>query len=91
MDGGKQRDRSARVTIDPAIVKPSRAIAAAARLSPLLVITGRALADLTEELGSDEAAYRHLARVSTNVGKQAELEHAFGEARPADMAEGLVR
>jgi hypothetical protein len=58
-----------RITVDSDCVSPARSIATAARLSPLLVLTHRALADLEAELGSYEAAYRHLARVAERAGK----------------------
>lgn len=61
--------RCLHVTLAPAAVKPSRAIAQAARLSPLLVLTHRTFNDLAAELGSDHAAMRHLLRVSGNVGR----------------------
>ncbi len=66
--------RTARILSDPAAVRPSKAIAATARAAaydggPLVAITGRAYLDLVAELGSDEAAARHLARVATNSGR----------------------
>jgi hypothetical protein len=61
--------RSLTVSVDPAAVKPSKAIAAAARMAPLLIVTGRALLDLETELGSWEAAGRYLLTVAENVGK----------------------
>ena len=66
--------RTARILSDPARVPPSRALAAAARAAaydggPLVAITGRAYLDLIAELGSDEAAARHLARVATNTAR----------------------
>jgi hypothetical protein len=62
-------NRTLRLTVDSDSVSPSRSIATAARLSPLLVLTHRALADLERELGSYEAAARHLYCVATNVGR----------------------
>ena len=59
--------RTARVTIDPATVSPARAIAAAARSAPLLVVSHRAFNDLCHELGDLDAAVRHLSRVATNI------------------------
>ena len=61
--------RALHVTVDPAAISPSRSIAAAARMPPLLVLTHRALADLERELGGFEAAAQHLHRVATNTGK----------------------
>jgi hypothetical protein len=61
--------RSLTFSCNAATVSPSKAIATAARLGPLMVITGRAFSDLVDELGSDDAAMRHLVRVSENVGK----------------------
>ena len=65
--------RHARILADPAAVRPSRAIAAAARAGAYaggapVIVTGRAWCDLAAELGSDDAAARHLARVATNTG-----------------------
>jgi hypothetical protein len=61
--------RSLTIGNDPAAVRPSVALAAAARAAPLLVVTHRAFADLVAELGSFEATARHLARVATNTGR----------------------
>jgi len=65
--------RHATLTIDAERVSPSRSIAALARAAahsggPLVCVTGRAYGELVGELGSDEAAARHLARVATNSG-----------------------
>ena len=65
-------DRTVHVAIDAATVSQARAIAATARQVPLMVLTGRALADLADladELGGPEAAMRHLTRVATNTGR----------------------
>jgi hypothetical protein len=40
------------VTVDPAAVRPSKAIKATAARAPLLILAGRALLDLERELGS---------------------------------------
>ena len=58
-----------RVTVDSAAVSLSKALAASARLAPLLVITHRAFADLAEELGGYEQAVRYLLKVATTAGK----------------------
>ena len=57
------------VTVDAERVSPSKALRAAARSAPLLVVTGRALGDLADELGGYEAAARFLTTVATNVGR----------------------
>lgn len=57
------------VTVDPDAVSPSKAIAAAARSAPLLVLTHRAFSDLAAELGGDDEAVRHISRVATNTGR----------------------
>ncbi|HZO26700.1 MAG TPA: hypothetical protein VFH48_12010 [Chloroflexota bacterium] len=65
-------DRTVHVAIDAATVSQARAIAATARQVPLMVLTGRALADLADladELGGPEAAMRHLTHVATNTGR----------------------
>ena len=61
--------RSLTVTTSPSTVSTSKAIAAAARMAPLLILTARAFNDLAHELGSDKAAMRHLLRVSEDVNK----------------------
>ena len=61
--------RSLRVTIDSEAISPARAIAAAARSAPLLVLTARAYQDLADELGGDDAAVRAVLRIATNTGK----------------------
>ena len=62
--------RTATVSIDAGAVSPSRALATVARLHDRLVcVTHRAHAELVAELGSDEAAARHLTRVATNTGR----------------------
>ena len=55
--------------IDAATVSPSKALAATARLAPLVVVTGRAYGEMLAELGDAEAVIAHLVRVATNVGK----------------------
>jgi hypothetical protein len=71
--------RTLRVSIDPATVSPSRAIAATARTGPLVCLTGRAFRDLVDELGGIEPAMRHLLRVSENVGKPIAVNVPTGE------------
>jgi hypothetical protein len=56
------------IMIDPATVSPSKAIMAAARAAPLLVLTGRALRDLADELGGHEAAALFLHRLVERTG-----------------------
>ncbi len=71
--------RTARITIDSATVSPARAIAAAARSAPLLVVSHHAFNDLCAELGGEEPAARHLARVATNTGKPIAANLPTGE------------
>jgi len=59
--------------VDTSCISVASSIAAMARSAatsngPLVVVTGRAYADLADELGSDEAAARHLFHVATNSG-----------------------
>ena len=61
--------RTMTVTVDAERVRPSRALRAAARSAPLLVVTGRALGELADELGGYEAAVRFLVTVATTVGR----------------------
>jgi hypothetical protein len=61
--------RSLTVTTSPDTISTSKAISAAARMAPLLILTARAYLDLAHELGSDKAAMRHLLRVSERVNR----------------------
>jgi hypothetical protein len=56
-----------RVEVDPTAVSLAGTIAEAARFVPFLVIGGRMLADLADELGGMDAATRHLLAVATSV------------------------
>jgi hypothetical protein len=67
--GVAMNPRMMHVTIDPTTVSPAKALAVAARSSPLLVVTCRAFDDLSAELGDGDAAVRHLLRVATNTGR----------------------
>jgi hypothetical protein len=73
--------RTLRVAIDPATVSPAKAIAATARTGPLVCLTHRSFRDLADELGSLEAAFRHLHRVVENVGKPLGINFPNGEDR----------
>jgi hypothetical protein len=75
--------RTATVSVDPATVSIARSLAALARSSardggPLVCVTGRAFGDLCDELGSDEAAVRHLARVAANTQRPILVNFATG-------------
>ncbi len=61
----------ATLTIDADHISPSRSIAALARAAgrTLVVVTGRAYADLVDELGGDEAAARRLFEIATDTGR----------------------
>ena len=66
--------RTATIAVDASCISVARSLAALARVSaraggPLVVVTHRAYGDLVGELGSDEAAARHLYRVATNTGR----------------------
>ena len=66
--------RTATVTVDAERVSVARSIASLARASardggPLVCVTGRAWADLADELGGDEAAVRYLVKVAGNTGR----------------------
>ncbi len=74
-----ERGRTARLTVDGAAVSPSRALAAVARTVPLVVVTHRAWGELCAELGGEDAAVRHLARVATNTGKPIAVNLPRGE------------
>ena len=60
--------RSLKVTIDPRSVSPAASIRVAAAAAPLLVITARSFGDLAAELGSPEAAARHLRELAEEIG-----------------------
>jgi len=57
------------VTADPAAVSIAAAIRSAARLAPLLIVSGRAFRDLTAELGSPEAAAAFLLALAEDLGR----------------------
>ncbi len=78
--------RTARVAFDPVAVSPSKALVAVARAVPLVCVTGRAYGDLCAELGSDEAAVRHLAKIATNANKPILVNFATG----ADTSRAIV-
>ena len=64
------RHNVATVAVDSSAVSPSRALAVVARLHDRLVcVTSRAYAELVAELGSDEAAVRHLLKVAGTAGR----------------------
>src|SRR5687768_12388815 len=67
MARSKERPRAGRASQAAGLT--ARAIASAARLGPLVVLTHRSLRDLIAELGDMESAFRHLHRVLENVGK----------------------
>lgn len=77
--------RCLHVTVNSATVSTAKAIAATARGGPLVMLTERAFANLVDELGSREAALRHLLRVSENVGKPIGLNVATGEDTSRSM------
>ena len=65
---------TARVTVDAERVSVARSLAALARASardggPLVCVTGRAWADLADELGGDDQAVRRLLTIATNTGR----------------------
>ena len=57
------------IRVDPSAVSMARAIRVAAAGTPLLVLTGRAFADLSRELGSMEAGTAYLLEVAESVGR----------------------
>ena len=71
--------RTLTVTTSPASVSTSKAIAEAATVAPLLVITYRAFCDLAAELGSDEAATCYLLRVSEQIGRPLGVNFETGD------------
>jgi hypothetical protein len=61
--------RTMHVAVNGATVSTAKAITAAARSGPLVVLTDRAFRELMAELGGHDQAARHLMRVAANVGK----------------------
>ena len=53
----------------PSAVSMARAIRVAAAGAPMLVLTGRALGDLSRELGGMDAAAEYLLELAEEVGK----------------------
>ena len=68
------------MTVDPSSVSVAASIRVAAEAAPLLVITGRALADLARELGSMDAAGRYLCTLAEEIG------HPIGVNGPTSAA-----
>ena len=77
--------RSLKVTIDPAAVSIAASIRVAAEAAPLLVIGGRALADLAAELGGEEAAARHLLEVAEEIGHPVGVNVPTGRGASSTM------
>lgn len=77
--------RTMRVTVNSATVSTAKAIQATARTGPLVVLTERAFGNLVDELGSNDAALRHLLRVAENVGKPIGLNVGTGEGTSRSM------
>jgi hypothetical protein len=78
------------LSIDPARVRVARSIASLARASardggPLVCVTGRALVDLADELGSYDAAARRLLTIATNVGRPLAVNCPTGPDRSQTM------
>jgi hypothetical protein len=71
--------RTAHITINDATVSTAKAIMAAARTGPLVILTGRAWTELRAELGGSDAAMRHLLRVAENVGTPIGVNFETGE------------
>lgn len=68
-----------RLGIVAATTSVARSIAATARLGRLIILTHRPLGDLIDELGSLEAAFRHLHRVSENANRPIGVNVPSGE------------
>ncbi len=61
--------RTLRIIADPTTVSMAASIRATAVIAPLFVLSVRALGDLAAELGSMDAAARHLLSVAEEVGR----------------------
>ena len=66
--------RTATLTVDAERVSIARSLSTLARAAardgaPLVCVSGRALADLADELGGYEAAARRLCQIATNTGR----------------------
>lgn len=57
------------VTLDPKATSIAKAIQTAAGVAPLVILTARMFRELAHELGSDDAAMRHLLTVSERINK----------------------
>jgi len=77
--------RSLRVTVDPSAVSAAAAIRAAAAAAPLLVVGGRALADLAAELGGHEAAATFVLELAESVGRPVGLNMPAGGGTTSTM------
>jgi hypothetical protein len=79
---------AARVVVDPGEIPPSEALRSLVGCAPLVVISGRAIADLAEELGGYEAAAAHLVGLANETGRPIAVnaELPGGESRTAFLA-----
>ena len=73
--------KTLRVVADPAAVSMADAIRAMASTAPLFVITAQALGDLTDELGSMDAALGYLLRLAEDLGHPIGVNIATGADR----------
>jgi hypothetical protein len=71
--------RTATVTINSEVVSPAKAVMAAARGGPLVVLSERAIRDLAAELGGYDQAVQHLLRVAEDVNKPIGVNVSTGE------------
>ena len=71
---------SLKIQVDPRTRSIAGAIRQAARLAPLLVVSGRAFGDLVGELGSVDAAGRYLCTLAEEIG------HPIGVNGPTSAA-----
>jgi hypothetical protein len=79
---------AARVVVDPAEIPPTEALRTLVESTPLVCISGRAMADLARELGSYEAAAEHLVELATGTGRPlaVNVELPDGTSRTAFIA-----
>jgi len=73
------------LTVDPSSVSVAAAIRVAAEAAPLLIVSGRALADLTRELGGHEAAATFLLELAEAIGKPVALNMPTGRGAASTM------
>ena len=74
------------IQADPTKVSMAESIRRLAGCTPLFLVSHRAMRDLAAELGSDDAAARHIADVAIATGKPILINGPTGRDRSATIA-----